>query len=226
MIATVARRSARRVVRRGPKIRLVDATVQARLLEAIRGGSPLGQAAVYAGVAERTLYRTLARGDEADARAEDGEQLDPDDEACRELLTKVKEARAAVAVRNVALLQKAAQGGYVLEETTRVYTDESGRQVRETTTKQAPPEWRAALALLERSFPRDFGRGAQQLEVITPPPDADGAPGRPGAGGGPSLEVVRALSTRLAAHTAQAAADEDVQDAELVDDDDSGAVFG
>lgn len=207
------------MVRRGPKIRLVDPTAQGRLLDAIRGGSPLGQAAVYAGVTERTLYRTLARGDDADVRADEGAELDDDDRACLELFRAVKEARAQVAVRNVALLQKAAAGGYTVEETTRTYTDDRGQQVVERTVKQAPVEWRAALALLERSFPKDFARGAQQFEVITQrPDDAGDQRGGGGSADGPSLQVVQALSSRLAEHTAQAAADEDVTDAELVDD--------
>lgn len=220
----VARRQARfrrGQFRHGPQPRLLAAPeLQARLLDAVRGGAPLVHAAVYAGVTERTLHRTLRRGDDAEARADDGEQLNEDDRACLELYRRVKEARAQVAIRNLALVGQAAAGGYTVEEKVRTYTDESGRKVREVTTKTAPVEWRAALALLERSFPRDFARGAQQFEVITQRPD-DGEldPERAVEGGAPSMPVLKALSSRLAAYTAQAAADDaGTVDAEVADD--------
>lgn len=205
---------------RGRPQKLLEADAQVRLLDAIRGGTPLGQAAVYAGVHERTLYRTITRGDDASVRAEEGQELDPDEEACRVLYERIREARAQVAVRNVALLQKAAQGGYVVETTTREYRDVDGNRVRETTERRAPPEWRAALALLTRSFPRDFGSGAQQVEIITPYPGAGGGEQGGPAGGQPSLHALTGIAAKLATHTAQAAADADaVLDAELVDDD-------
>jgi hypothetical protein len=201
-------------VRRGPQIKLLDPDAQNRLLEAIKAGTPLVEAARHAGVHERSLHRTIARGEDAFVREDQGRPLNEDDRACLELWKKVKEARAQVAVRDVALMQKAAAGGYVVRTVTRDYTDANGRRVHEVVEDRAPVEWRAAAWLLERSFPQAFGRGAQQFEVFSHLKDGEG-----GDGSEPSLATITVMADRLVQHTRQAAADEDgILDAEVLDD--------
>lgn len=72
---------------------------QARLCEALRAGNTRAAAAEYAGIGTSTLYRWLDRG-EAQQRG-----------AYRDFWDAVKKAEADAEVRNVALIQRAANGG-------------------------------------------------------------------------------------------------------------------
>lgn len=205
----------RRLARRpGRPLALTDEG-RTRMLNAVRAGTPINYAADYAGVGQRTLYRYLARGEDADIRAEAGEQLTAEDESLRQLWQEVTRARADAAVRGVAHLQTVARGGAVLKETTRRYRDPAtGQVVTETEKTFSPPDARPMQWLLERSYRDGFGKAAQQLEVT-------------GAGGGAvqveSAEVVQTLAQRVASITAARqreieAAPEDVVDAEVVED--------
>ncbi len=204
------RRTPRRI---GRPLALADDQAEKRLLDAVSQGVPLNHAATYAGIAQRTLYRTLARGEDADTRAENGEGLSPDDELCRDLWQRVARARAAVAVRNVAFVQRAASGGQLIERTTRTLRDGS----RETTEKYAPPDARAAMWLLKTSF-KEFAGPPDQLELT-------------GAGGGPvQVQGDADTASRLAQRIGQLAAarreletGDDVIEGELVDDDERRA---
>lgn len=151
--------------RTGPPLMLATPDTRTRLVDAVRAGTPLTQAAIYAGVGERTLFRTLARGEHASDLADRGLPLDDDDRVALEVWTEVRRARADVAVRNVGLIQREAVGGQVLETTTRTFTDEAGRTVREVTEKRARGDWRAAKWLLETSFQHDFAKAPQHLQI-------------------------------------------------------------
>lgn len=100
-----------------------------RIVLAVRGGAYLDDAAAYAGIAERTLYLWLARGRDAEARADTGESLSADDRLLLGFQRDVARARADATIRNVTLVQQAAQ-----------------------TT------WQAAAWWLERTNPRKWGR--------------------------------------------------------------------
>lgn len=92
--------------------------VQDRILAALRAGNYMETAARYAGIDESTLHRWIARGN------------DTDDEPYHQFCKAVEKARAEAEVRNVHLIQGAAQGG----------------------------TWQAAAWFLERSFPGRWGR--------------------------------------------------------------------
>ena len=129
--------------------------IRRRLLDAVQNGVPLTQAALYAGVGQRSFFRWMARGEAAQARLDDPDDPEPltaDEETLRQFWTEVRHRRSQVAVRNVALVQKAAQGGYVRREKKRRYKDDSGRWVTETDTEYADVDWRAAKFLLDTSF--------------------------------------------------------------------------
>jgi hypothetical protein len=74
--------------------------VQARIVEAVAAGNTRHDAAEYAGVGRSTFLAWLARG-----RKKNGRNGRP----YRDLLDAVKKAEAGAVVRNVAIIQKAAQ---------------------------------------------------------------------------------------------------------------------
>lgn len=73
---------------------------QDRIVQAITAGNYLEVAAQYARVGKTTLYRWLSLADDPDA-----------DEMYRNFRDAVESARSAAEVRNVALIQKAANDG-------------------------------------------------------------------------------------------------------------------
>jgi hypothetical protein len=107
-------------------------------------------AARAAGIGVSTFMRYMQRGrDEEEHRAAGGEP-DSDEQVFLDLWQKIDEARATAGTRSVLLIQKVAQGGQVIEETTRTYRDHDGQVVTEKTVKRTAPDWRAAAWMLER----------------------------------------------------------------------------
>lgn len=100
------------------------------IVQAIRAGNYVDDAASYAGVSTRSVFGWLERGRLAEAKAqEDGEPI-PDTEApFVQFLHDVESARSQAVVRNVALIQRAAE-----------------------------TQWQAAAWYLERTNPRKWGR--------------------------------------------------------------------
>lgn len=207
----MARRTPRRV---GRPLALADDTAENRLLSAVRQGVPLNYAVVYAGIGRRTLYRTLERGERADERAQKGESLSPDDQVCRDFYLRMAQARSEVAVRNVAYVAKAAQGGSLTERTTRRLRDGS----TETTEKFAAPDAKAAMWLLSKSFP-EFARDSQQVDVsgvLRLDGSGSSEPGGSGSGSGGVAERLSARIAELAAAPRALETGDDVEDAEVV----------
>jgi hypothetical protein len=101
---------------RPPKL---TAETQARIIEALRAGNYQETAAAYAGVHVATFHRWMANGAQPDA-----------DPLYRDFRNAVEKARSEAEVRNVALIQRAAQDG----------------------------TWQAAAWYLERSFQQRWGR--------------------------------------------------------------------
>lgn len=74
--------------------------VQDRIVQAITAGNYIEVAAQYAGISKGTLYRWLQMADDPTA-----------DDIYRDFRDAVESARSAAEVRNVALIQKAANDG-------------------------------------------------------------------------------------------------------------------
>ena len=103
--------------------------VQDRIVSLLRGGNYVDTAAHAAGVGRASVYRWLERGRAALEREEAGDTLTPDEQRYAEFAREVDSARAQAMVRNVTLVNTAAQ-----------------------TT------WQAAAWWLERTNPQMWGR--------------------------------------------------------------------
>jgi hypothetical protein len=103
--------------------------IQKNICDALTQGNYQDDAARYAGIAESTYYKWISRGMDERNRVEDGGKPDTKEVMYVEFVEAVEKARANASVRNVMLVQRAAQD-----------------------------HWQAAAWWLERSFPKKWGR--------------------------------------------------------------------
>lgn len=155
---------------RGRKTKLTPA-VRKRIEKAVRDGNYLNVAASLGGIHPATLFAWLKRGEEARSGL------------YREFRDAIVSARHEAEARNIAVIQKAAQG-YPVKRTVRK-TDADGKVVEEVTTTREF-DWRASAWYLERSFPKKYGKRDHLTHAgdkdapavftleIAPPPGAAG----------------------------------------------------
>ena len=117
---------------------LLTDEVHDRIVGTLRLGNYVEHAASYAGISRGTLYNWLKKGDEARAKRENGAELDEVEERYAKFSEDVDNARATAVVRNVSIIQQAAQ-----------------------------TNWQAAGWWLERTAPQHFGR-QMRTEVSGP----------------------------------------------------------
>ena len=117
---------------------LLTDEVHDRIVGTLRLGNYVEHAASYAGISRATLYNWLKKGDEARAKREIGAELDEVEERYARFSEDVDNARATAVVRNVSIIQQAAQ-----------------------------TNWQAAGWWLERTAPQHFGR-QMRTEVSGP----------------------------------------------------------
>lgn len=115
--------------------------IQERIVNAIRTGNYLETAAEYGGVCKVTFYEWMKRGKKEKERlAEDGrKKVRQSERDFVNFLNAVTRARAEAEVRNVTIIQKAAQ-----------------------------EDWRASAWYLEQSFQDTWGHKKQQMEHFGP----------------------------------------------------------
>ena len=102
-----------------------------KICEALRAGNYIETACEFAGIVPATYYRWIADSEKPDAGV-----------LLVEFREAVKKARATAEVRNVALIQQAAQD---------------------------PNKWQASAWWLERSFPNRWGRQQKVTQEISGP---------------------------------------------------------
>lgn len=100
----------------GRKLKLTPQLIK-QCVDLIRAGNTLKASYCYLGIAERTFFRWLSEGEKADKGIK------------RQFWQKVRGAEAEVDIRNIVIIQEAAQ-----------------------------VDWRAAAWFLERRFPHKWGR--------------------------------------------------------------------
>lgn len=108
---------------------LLTDEVHDRIVGTLRLGNYVEHAASYAGISRGTLYNWLKKGDEAREKRDNGIELDEVEERYARFSEDVDNARATAVVRNVSIIQQAAQ-----------------------------TNWQAAGWWLERTAPQHFGR--------------------------------------------------------------------
>ena len=99
------------------------------IVTALQAGNYIDDAAAYAGVHQRLVFTWLEKGRNADEADEQGLPLTPNERLYMHFLHAVETARSQAVVRNVAIIQQAAQ-----------------------------TQWQAAAWFLERTNPRKWGR--------------------------------------------------------------------
>jgi len=100
------------------------------LIASLKNGAYVETACTYAGVGVSSVYRWLERGKAENDRLETGETADPNETPYWEIWEAIEKARSEATLRNVTLVQSAAQNG----------------------------SWQAAAWFLERTNPKLYGR--------------------------------------------------------------------
>ncbi len=150
----------------------LDAERQKRVVDAILAGAPQAVAAAHGGIAESTHHAWCARGRAAQEAAESGRPVPEADGPYRDYLTAVEHARREWELRQIALIQRAAQGQPWEKRKTVTVTMPDG-SVKTTTTVDTGVTyyWAAAAWLLERRLPQQYA-SLHRAEITGP----EGAP--------------------------------------------------
>lgn len=127
---------------------LLNAMVQEDIVRYLRAGATLKHAAQAAGIAWRTAYNWMEWGERYDRAVDAGLVPNPDHEAFSVFRSQVDIARNEARVHAASTIFRAAIGTPV--------RDAEGNAVEGQYEKE--PDWKAALAFLERQDPAEWGR--------------------------------------------------------------------
>lgn len=127
----------------------------------IRLGLPHDQAASGSGVPRMTVLRARTNGTAARAKADAGQPLTDDDRFLIAFCDSLERAEAEAEESRLAIIERAAQGGYTTTTTyvTERLVDGVLKEVeRRTVTKVEAGQWTAAAWWLERRLPQRYAR--------------------------------------------------------------------
>lgn len=146
---------------------------QEKICVAIQRGLGYERAALLGGVSYNTFNDWRKRGEaELDRLEQPGARPRKTDAKFLEFFEAVQRAEMEGELTNANIIDQAARGGYTFTEikVTRALDAASGGMMiteEVQTTKTAPPDWRAALAILERRHPDRWLR-KQKVEATGP----------------------------------------------------------
>lgn len=146
---------------------VVDVTVMDRVVETLRLGGYIEDAAARVGASKKTLYDWMRAGARADRDLYSGKvtvsKLSAHQRRCREFLHAVVNAEADGKMLLLGLSEKLARGGYKRETVTEKRN--SAGQVIERTVKEevAEPDGAMLRWRMERRWPHQFGRRIVEL---------------------------------------------------------------
>lgn len=204
---------------RGHPTALTEATAD-YIINTVLDGNHITTACEAAGVGRSTLYRWIEFANEADWNEEHNQPVRADAAIYRDFRDRLAAARARAEMTAVDVVQRSMKGGFLISEKPvltadgKLAYDEDGNPLMERTWSQ--PDGRLALSYLGKSRPDVWGQnGSQRIELT-------------GAGGAPvqveheaTADAIEGLAERLAQVAAQRRAEDaedDVQDAEIVED--------
>jgi hypothetical protein len=136
--------------------------VQKAICDGIRGGLTYEQAAIFAGIAERTFHNWRTKGEKAKSGI------------YHQFVQELKKANVDARAIHIQRISKASQGGAEVVETAVVEKKErdpvTGNEITvtvetRTTKKKALPVWQASAWILERRFPTEFGKHIKPQEA-------------------------------------------------------------
>lgn len=165
--------------------RQVPVTAGEQVVERRRLGLDQASAAASAGVDKSTLHHWRLDGARARADEARGRTLSPKEAGLRDFVDALERAEAEWEAGNLAIIQRAAQGGHVVTKTTEKWvadpTAPNGRRVteRSTVTETLAPQWTAAAWQLERMRQDKYVRrmeltGADGKPLVSEPEQARG----------------------------------------------------
>lgn len=133
---------------------LLTPDIHETIVRFVRGGAYFHEACAAAGIGERTGFRWVERGrasaESYEDQADDGVAPEVDDDpdwVYRQFWQAISKARGEARAHAAATLYSAAVGAPA-------QLDADGHVVRD----EVEPEWRASLAYLERTDPKNWGR--------------------------------------------------------------------
>lgn len=157
----------------------VPVTAGEQVVERRRLGLDQASAAASAGVDKTTLHHWRLDGARARADEARGRKLSPKEAGLRDFVDALERAEAEWEAGNLAIIQRAAQGGHQVTKTTEKRNAQGDLVERTTVTETLPPLWTAAAWQLERMRQDKYVRrmeltGAEGQPLLPEPEQARG----------------------------------------------------
>ena len=136
--------------------------LQESIVNLIAEGNYQETAAACSGIDESTFYNWMKRGKAEKEKLDEGGKPRKSETIFLEFFKVIKKALAESEVRDIAVIDNAAQGGIlVAKKTVTKRTESKNGAVTEMTIEEEsymPPQWQASAWRLERKQPDKFGK--------------------------------------------------------------------